>query len=65
MKRFLLLILLSALSVGGYAQSPKLQVGAERMELLLPLLGASLHEVVHRGDIGVEASPYILKIEEE
>ena len=38
MKRFLLLILLSALSVGGYAQSPKLQVGAERMELLLPLL---------------------------
>ena len=38
MKRFLLLILLSALSVGGYAQSTKLQVGAERMELLLPLL---------------------------
>nr|WP_311175267.1 DUF1343 domain-containing protein [uncultured Porphyromonas sp.] len=38
MKRFLLLILLSALSVGVYAQSPKLQVGAERMELLLPLL---------------------------
>ena len=38
MKRFLLLILLSALSLGGYAQSPKLQVGAERMELLLPLL---------------------------
>ncbi len=38
MKHFLLLILLSALSVGGYAQSPKLQVGAERMELLLPLL---------------------------
>ena len=38
MKRFLLLMLLSALSVGGYAQSPKLQVGAERMELLLPLL---------------------------
>lgn len=38
MKRFLLLILLSALSVGGYAQIPKLQVGAERMELLLPLL---------------------------
>jgi hypothetical protein len=38
MKRFLLLMLLSTLSVGGYAQSPKLQVGAERMELLLPLL---------------------------
>ena len=38
MKRFLLLILLSALSVGGYAQSTKLQIGAERMELLLPLL---------------------------
>ena len=38
MKHFLLLILLSALSLGGYAQSPKLQVGAERMELLLPLL---------------------------
>ena len=38
MKRFLLLILLSALSFGSYAQSPKLQVGAERMELLLPLL---------------------------
>nr|WP_314477951.1 DUF1343 domain-containing protein [uncultured Porphyromonas sp.] len=38
MKRFLLLVLLSTLSVGGYAQSTKLQVGAERMELLLPLL---------------------------
>ena len=38
MKRFLLLVLLSALSLGGYAQSSKLQVGAERMELLLPLL---------------------------
>ena len=38
MKRFLLLMLLSTLSVGGYAQSSKLQVGAERMELLLPLL---------------------------
>ena len=31
----------------------------------LPLLGTSLHEVVHRGDIGIEARTDILQVEDE
>ena len=40
-------------------------VGAVTDDEGLPLLGTSLHEVVHRGDIGIEACPYILQVEEE
>ena len=31
----------------------------------LPLLGTSLHQVVHRGDIGIEARTDILQVEDE
>ena len=40
-------------------------VGAITDDEGLPLLGTSLHEVVHRGDIGIEARTDILQVEDE
>ena len=40
-------------------------VGAITDDEGLPLFGASLHEIVHRGDIGVEARTDILQVEDK
>ena len=40
-------------------------VGAITDDEGLPLFGASLHQVVHRGDIGIEARTDILQVEDE
>ena len=40
-------------------------IGAITDDEGLPLLGTSLHEVVHRGDIGIEARTDILQVEDE
>ena len=40
-------------------------VGAITDDEDLPLFGASLHEVVHRGDIGIEARTDILQVEDK
>ena len=39
-------------------------VGAITDDKGLPLFGARLHEVVHRGDIGIEACTDILQVED-